>query len=130
MKLHQRLTSIIEAMPSSASVTLSVSTISSWLLDEVPVARDQDQAISGLPSDWQVRLWVVPSETRLSVDDVAEAVGRSRQWVYHHTSARSTYSRLPYRKLDGRLVFQAGEIRDWLANQEERVSPGDWYQPT
>lgn len=68
---------------------------------------------------WRERVWVAPPETRLTVGDVAEAVGRAKSWVYRHTSPASGLPRLPHRKLDGELVFVAGEVREWLRGHEE-----------
>ena len=67
---------------------------------------------------WRERLWTAPAEARLGVPDVAEAIGRPRSWVYRHTSTRSGCPVLPHRKLDGELLFTAGEIRAWLRDHE------------
>ena len=67
---------------------------------------------------WRERLWTVPPETRLGVRELTEATGRSRDWVYRHTAASTTRARLPHRKLDGQIVFAAGEVRAWLRDTE------------
>lgn len=74
-------------------------------------------------SSWRDRLWTVPAATRLGVREVVEATGRSRGWVYSHTAPGGTTRRLPHRKLDGQLVFLAGELRDWLGSAESVVEP-------
>jgi predicted DNA-binding transcriptional regulator AlpA len=67
---------------------------------------------------WRERLWLVPAETRLGVVELAEALGRPRSWVYRRTGPSTEHARLPCRRLDGELVFIAGEIRAWLAEHE------------
>lgn len=75
------------------------------------------------PVSWRERIWTVPKETRLGVREVAEAVGRSVDWVYKHTGPGGTGLRLPHRKIDGQLVFVASEIRTWVAEAEEVIEP-------
>jgi predicted DNA-binding transcriptional regulator AlpA len=74
------------------------------------------------PPTWCEKLWTVPAETRLGVAEVSEALGRSKAWIYHHTAEKAT-SRIPHRKLDGSLVFLAGEVREWQADSEEVIEP-------
>ena len=75
------------------------------------------------PESWKVRLWLVPAETRLNSAEVCEATGRSPDWLYRHTSRKCDH-RIPHRKMDGELVFVAGELREWLRDSEERVKVG------
>lgn len=84
------------------------------------------QTMEPAPESWRSRLWDVPAETRLCVDEVAEAVGRSRHWVYRASSAGRGRDRLPARKLDSRLEFTAGELRAWIRNQEEVLHRGPY----
>jgi hypothetical protein len=80
--------------------------------------------LSGVPEPtWRERLVTAPAETRIGVTELAEAVGRTKSWVYRHTSAKSGAPILPHHKLDGELVFLVGEVRRWLAEQEEVVVP-------
>lgn len=73
------------------------------------------------------RLWTVPAEMRLGVLEVAEAVGRSRDWVYRACSAEQAKAKgrspLPCSRLDGELVFTAGAVRDWITRNELVVNP-------
>jgi hypothetical protein len=86
---------------------------------------DAQQAPEHAGGTWRDRLWVVPPETRLTVVDVAEAFGRPKSWVYRHTSEKCAGAdRLPHRKLDGELLFLAGELRTWLNDHEETIAPG------
>jgi predicted DNA-binding transcriptional regulator AlpA len=72
-------------------------------------------------ASWAEKIWTCPPETRLGVRELAEAVGRPRSWVYRHASPRGDLAPMPHRRLDGLLVFTAGEVRDWLrANEEVR----------
>lgn len=71
---------------------------------------------------WRERLWTVPAGTRLGISEVAEAVGRSKSWVYRRTSPKSAKAPLPHGKLDGELVFEAGRIREWLETHGEQVA--------
>jgi hypothetical protein len=82
------------------------------LLDALEV-EPEPEAVASEPT-WRERLWTAPPETRLGVREVAEAVGRPVSWVYR---ARA----LPRRKLDGELIFLAGEVRDWVTSREEVV---------
>lgn len=77
---------------------------------------------------WQVRLWTVPAETRLSAPEVCEAVGRSIDWLYRHTSRKAEH-RIPHRKLDGELLFVAGEVREWIRDHERRIATGPTDAP-
>lgn len=78
---------------------------------------------------WRERLWEVPSETRLGVLEVAQALGRPKSWVYRHTSEASGLVRLPHRKLDGELLFSAGELRAWIREHEEVICAGPSAAP-
>jgi hypothetical protein len=72
---------------------------------------------------WRERLWTVPAETRLGVLEVAEALGRPRSFVYARTQ-KNAIEPIPHRKLDGALVFAAGEVRAWVRAQEETPVAG------
>lgn len=76
------------------------------------------------PDSWRERLWMVPAETRLYTADVAEAVDRSSNWVHQRTSDSEDHDRIPHRKRNGQLVFKAGEVREWLKEQEEVIVAG------
>jgi hypothetical protein len=75
-------------------------------------------------ASWRERLWTVPAETRLGAREVAEALGRPKSWVHRRTAPKAAECgapRLPHRKIDGALIFLAGEIRTWVAEHEEVV---------
>jgi predicted DNA-binding transcriptional regulator AlpA len=105
------------------------------LINDSPDA--EDAAASGArppfqphtPETWRERLWTVPADTRLGVRELVEATGRSRDWVYRHTAASGTATRLPHRTLDGELVFLAGEVRGWLVENEQIIEPGGRAAP-
>lgn len=71
---------------------------------------------------WREKLWTVASETRLGVAELSEAIGRSADYVYRHTAPNGTVARIPHRKLDGALIFTAGELRGWIERSEVRVT--------
>lgn len=75
------------------------------------------------PLSWRSLLWSVPAETRIGREELLEAVGRPRSWLYRHTGPKAQ-RRIPHRKFDGELVFLVGEVRAWLREQEEIVQAG------
>ncbi len=79
-----------------------------------------------LPAEvsWREKLWTCPPETRLGRRELCEAVGRPPSWVYRAIRRNGASPPLPHRKLDGGLVFVAGEVRQWLREHEETVVPG------
>ncbi|MEX2281793.1 MAG: hypothetical protein WEE89_04875 [Gemmatimonadota bacterium] len=88
----------------------------------------QADAQPAQPETWRTRLWTCPAETRLGVREVAEAIGHPVSWVYRRTQKTAT-DRLPFRRLDGELVFTAGELRAWIRAAEEIVSAGPMDTP-
>lgn len=73
------------------------------------------------PSTWRERIWTCPGDTRLMVEEVAEALGRSQDTVYRLTKREE--DPLPCRKLAGRLVFVAKEVRAWVESAEHVTVP-------
>lgn len=71
---------------------------------------------------WRERLWLVPGETRIGVEELAEALGRSKSWIYKRTQASAKDEMLPFRRLHGELCFRVGEIRTYLHQQEDIVA--------
>ena len=67
---------------------------------------------------WRVLLWSCDPETRLGRDELLEAVGRPPSWLYRHTGPAAEH-RIPHRRMEGQLVFVAGEVRRWLREREE-----------
>lgn len=89
------------------------------LKDLARAADGTDQTTPATVTTWRERLWTCPPETRLGVCEVAEALGRPKSWVYRAVSAKRGPCRLPCRRLDGELVFEAGTVRTWIARTEE-----------
>jgi predicted DNA-binding transcriptional regulator AlpA len=114
--LAERIQALTALLPASATVTLPVAQLREWLADDAPAGG---AASLNVTATWRERLWTCPPETHLGVRDVAEAVGRPRSWVYRAVSGKREAHRLPARRLDGELVFTAGDVRTWLARQEE-----------
>jgi predicted DNA-binding transcriptional regulator AlpA len=92
--------------------------------DDDPGERLEAPPVPPIELTWRERLWLVPAETRLTTRDVCEAVGHSRSWLYGHMAEAKGARRLPHRKLDGELVFTAGEVRAWLRAAEEVIASG------
>jgi hypothetical protein len=96
-----------------------VATVYRHVLEELrPLAGNDNGAPSPRPTSWRERLWTCPPETRLTVVEVAEAVGRPRSWVYRACAATRGSGRLPARRLNGELVVLAGDLRVWLEHEE------------
>ena len=57
---------------------------------------------------------------------MAEALGRPKSFVYARTGAKAD-DPIPHRKLEGSLVFTAGEVRAWIRDQEEVVHGGPMH---
>lgn len=112
-----RLRSLADALPDGAAVTLPLAVVRAWLEDE-PAAAPPSLMAAAEPPGWRVRLWTCPDDARLGVQELAEAVGRSADWVYRATSATHAAEHgrdpLPCSKLDGVNVFRAGAVRRWL----------------
>ena len=73
------------------------------------------------PTTWADQLWLVPAERRIGARELAQALGRSRSWVYGRLTGEGA---IPHAKLDGELTFKAGEVRAWLRGTEEVVREG------
>jgi predicted DNA-binding transcriptional regulator AlpA len=77
--------------------------------------------VAGLPppasSSWEERIWSCHPSTRLNASQACEVLGKSHDALYKLTSRGS----IPHSKIDGVLVFKAGELRDWIRDTEERV---------
>lgn len=126
MTVRDRLSAIVDALPAGASVTLPVDTLRGWLADEPgDLAPAPVQVVPD--AGWRTRLWSCPADTRLGVRDLAEALDRSPDWVYRAVNRDRADKRgrdpLPCKRLDGVLVFTAGELRAWLRSSESLVNP-------
>ncbi len=124
MTLADRLQTLAQARPTAGAVTLTKADLLALAADE-PVSTAGPAAVQ--PVSWRERLWTCPAETRLGVQELAEAVDRSRDWVYRAVDKRRAKERgrepLPCARLDGVLVFQAGAVRRWLEHSEQIVTP-------
>lgn len=88
------------------------------LLSEVKDTVRQAVAAEVRPS-WRERLWTCDPKTRLWLDEVAEALGKTKPAV------RALIKRhgLPCRKRQGEYVFLVGELRTWLERREDVINP-------
>lgn len=93
-------------------------------VDSAPEPQAPQVAPDPVPLTWAERLWLVPAETRLGTSEVLEALQRSRSWLYAQMAAGKGADRLPHRRLDGTLLFTAGELRAWVRAHEEVVCAG------
>lgn len=91
-----------------------------WVLENLDPDPEPVPVAEPEPATWRERLWTVPAETRIGVRELAEAVDRSRDWVYRRT-AKAADDRLPHRKMDGELTFVVGEIREWINGHEDVI---------
>lgn len=113
------LTAFLDAaatMPPSA--TVNVHDVAALIREAVRTVPEPPPRTG--PLTWREMLWTVPAETRLSLPEVCEALGRSRSWVARRltTPASERPIPIPHRRLDGVLSFVAGEVRAWLAQVE------------
>ena len=99
-------------------VRLTLSGFSS-VAGNVPDVSDREGGAA--EASWRERLWTCAPTTRLDVREAAEALNRPTSYVYRHTSTKSGLAPIPHRKLDGELVFLAGELRAWMERHEETV---------
>ena len=107
------------AQAEAEGATAPVARVYRLVLDDLRVLGDGNGATPPLAgAGWRERLWTAPPDTRLGVRDVAEALGRPRSWVYRAVAAARGSRRLPARRLDGELVFEAGAVREWVQRWE------------
>jgi predicted DNA-binding transcriptional regulator AlpA len=116
MTALDRIRAIVMALPDTATVSLSVAALRSWLADEEGAIVSPEGS-----SSWRERLWTCPPDTRLRVPDLCEALGRPKSWVYRAVSTHRGVQRLPCSRLDGELVFEAAEVRQWLRRHQQPV---------
>lgn len=109
------LRSQLEALPPDALLPAG------WVLERLDPDPPAPALADPKPASWREKLWTAPAETRIGVRELQEATGRSRDWVYRATSAKAGDDRIPHRKLDGELVFQIGELRDWIRSREDVI---------
>jgi hypothetical protein len=134
----ERLARIADALPDDASsVVLTRAGILAMLAEQTQGRAERSRATDlsdpsqivpePRPEAWSTRLWTAPDEQRLGVLEVAEALGRSKSWVYRATSKEWAERRgravLPHSKLDGLLTFRAGAVRAWLRVSERVAAP-------
>jgi len=122
-----RLRAIVGPLPDGAAVTLPADTVRAWLAEEPALVPSRLTELASQPLSWRERFRTAADDVRLGAPELAEALGRSRDWVYRATSPRWAAKRgrnpLPCSKLDGVLVFTAGAVRRWLQASAVMVNP-------
>lgn len=116
------------ALRAPASVSMPVRDIAA-LLAPLLESEPKEGRLAPIPSTWRERVWTCPPQTRMTAAEVAEAIGAPISRVYgwtHRTENPELLRRrreqgraIPFRKVDGALVFLAGEVRDWLRERAE-----------
>ena len=99
MTVRDRLAAIVAPLPAGASVSLPADALRAWLDEDEQPAESAPPPFAPAATSMRERLWTVPAETRLDVGQAAEALGRSRSWLYKATSAKP--AGLPFHKLGG-----------------------------
>jgi predicted DNA-binding transcriptional regulator AlpA len=113
------------AASAPAGTMLSASALAECLSNTVEIASEQrSTATATEPPTWREKLWTCPTDVRIGVREVSEALDRAESWVYRHTSRKSGIPLLPHKKLDGQLVFVVGEIRGWIQRNEQTIVAG------
>ena len=108
----------LDGLPDDVSVVLPAPTLKA-MFDDAPPVPSED-ALSA-PASWREKLWTCDPATRLSVGELAEGIDRPPSYIYAKTGPAAGSDRIPHRRIDGRLVFVAGEVRTWLEQNEEKV---------
>lgn len=114
----------LKLMPDAALVSAG------WVREQIEQERGAQPVVAAAPElvvevepSWRERLWTAPAETRIGVEEVIEAFGRPKSWLYRHTSAKPRPT-IPCRKMDGALTFVVGELRAWARDAEEVLAAG------
>ncbi len=80
----------------------------------------QEQPAASEPQTWKEKVWIAAPETRLNIQELGEAISRSRSWIMTrlHPRLGSSLTPIPHRKLAGQIQFVVQEIRDWISQEE------------
>jgi len=62
--------------------------------------------------------WTLPPETRVTVAQLAEMLGRPKSFIYRHIKPRNGCEPIPHRKLDGQIVVVLSQAREWVRRHE------------
>lgn len=116
------------ALRAPASVSIPLRDMAG-LLAPLLEAEPRGGTVQATPATWRERVWTCPPETRLTAQETAEAIGAPVSRIYgwtHRTKDPELLRRrreqgraIPFHKIDGALVFLAGEVRDWLRERTE-----------
>jgi predicted DNA-binding transcriptional regulator AlpA len=119
--MTDRLSTLLQGLRLMPAGTMLPAATLAEMLEPIAAQEAPTPAPEPTGRTWREKLWTVPADTRMGVVEVAEAIGRPKSWVYRRTAPGTAKARLPHRRLDGELVFTAGEIRAWLQGHEAIV---------
>lgn len=126
MNLHDLL-DWLDRAPAGTSVPACEVAALLRQVEEVDFARPRLTVQGGGASTWREKLWTVSPDVRIGVVELCEALDRSRDWCYRGVNEKRAASKgrepIPCCRLDGELVFRVGDVRAWLARNEEVVNP-------
>lgn len=73
----------------------------------------------GEPETWASRVWKVASETRMTLDQVGEALGCSERTVRRYIAGETKHPTLP--ASDGPMgkTVEAGDLCQWIEDAEQ-----------
>jgi hypothetical protein len=117
-----------EEMQGTAPMAAVLRHVLTQLAEVETVPAQGDASAVRAVTSWRERFWTCDPNIRVGVKELAEAVGRTKSWVYRHVSAHGSCPPIPHRKLDGELVFVVGEARRYVIEHEviavpDRTSP-------
>lgn len=71
------------------------------------------------PESWASRVWAVEPETRLTLDQVAEALDVSTRTVRRYIAGETDHPPLPAAAGVGGKVVRAVDLRTWIEDAEQ-----------
>lgn len=112
--MFRSIPELLDALPDGALVPVAM--LRALVATTTPAI--EPSASPAATREWRERLHDVPDGTLLSVAELAQALGRPRSSIYRWAGP-SAADRIPSARVDGRLQFQAGDVRRWLNRRVE-----------
>lgn len=106
----------IEALPTG--VTFSREAVLEMLakVGTNGLPRPSQEPQEGPPAPWPERLWITHPDCRMTVTQLAAALGKKKAFVYK--AATDDDDPLPGRKLGGSWSFRVEDVRRWVERNE------------